>query len=76
MDLLDGKRRLLCASKLFRRSDSAFERGGQIELFVLLFDNYRQCASLSPISFWLLTVGLRSRDNKTCGEGAGRCVLC
>ena len=25
----------------FRKSDSAFERKGQSELFVLLFDNYR-----------------------------------
>lgn len=41
MELLDPKRRLLCAGKLFRRSDSAFERKGQIELLVLLFDNYR-----------------------------------
>ena len=41
---MDKKRRLLCAGKLFRQPDHPFERG-QIELFVLLFDNYRQCAS-------------------------------
>ncbi|KAF9646507.1 hypothetical protein BDM02DRAFT_3008877 [Thelephora ganbajun] len=40
MDLVDRKRRLLYAGKLFRQSDSAFERRGQLEFFVLLFDNY------------------------------------
>lgn len=40
LELLDPKRRLLYAGKLFRRSDSAFERKGQTEILVLLFDNY------------------------------------
>ena len=47
MELLDKKRRLLCAGKLFRQPDHPFERG-QVELFVLLFDNYRQCAPYPP----------------------------
>ena len=42
MDLLDENRRLLCAGKLFRQSGSAFERRGQVEILVLLFDNYRE----------------------------------
>lgn len=42
MDLLDLKRRLLCASKLFRQSGSGFERRGPVEILVLLFDNYRE----------------------------------
>lgn len=36
------KRRLLCDGRLFRQSDSAFERWGQVETLLLLFDNYRQ----------------------------------
>ena len=43
MELVNEKRQLLCAGKLFRQPDHPFERG-QIELFVLLLDNYRQCA--------------------------------
>lgn len=40
MGLLDNKRRLLYTGKLFRQSDSTFERRTQVEIFVLLFDNY------------------------------------
>jgi len=47
MELVDQKRRLLCAGKLFRQPDHPFERG-QIELFVMLLDNYRQCALCPP----------------------------
>ena len=47
MELVDKKRQLLCAGKLFRQPDHPFERG-QIELFVLLLDNYRQYALYPP----------------------------
>ena len=40
MDLTNGRRRLICAGRLFR-ANSTFERKGTYELFVLLFDNYR-----------------------------------
>ena len=66
---MDKKRRLLCAGRLSRQPDHAFERG-QIELFVLLFDNYRQCVSHPPTLGSLpLTVALHSHNNKTRGEG-------
>jgi hypothetical protein len=41
MGLSDPKRRLLCAGKLFRQSNSAFGRKANVEILVLLFDNYR-----------------------------------
>lgn len=46
MDLTNGRRRLICAGRLFR-TDSTFERKGMYELFVLLFDNYR----MKPLIF-------------------------
>ena len=42
MELLDEKRRLLYVGTLFRQTDSAFERRGQVQILVLLFDNYRE----------------------------------
>lgn len=69
---MDRRRRLVCAGKLFRQSDSAFERRGRFGLFVLLFDNYRQRAlpSSNP-PFWPLTAILDSCDDEARGEGAG-----
>ncbi|KAF9642692.1 hypothetical protein BDM02DRAFT_3132921, partial [Thelephora ganbajun] len=47
MDLTHGRRRLICAGRLFR-TDSTFEWKGMYELFVLLFDNYRTRPSYRP----------------------------
>ena len=46
MDLIHGRRHLICAGRLFR-TDSTFERKGMYELFVLLFDNYRTYEAFS-----------------------------
>jgi hypothetical protein len=43
MDLLDENRSLIHAGKLLRQPDTGFEWSGWSELFVLLFDNYREC---------------------------------
>ena len=69
MELVDKKRQLLCAGKLFRQPDHPFERG-QIELFVLLLDNYRQYALYHQTSSRPLTAALHSRNNKARGERA------
>ncbi len=45
MDLLDETRQLVHAGKLLRQPDGSFELSGWTELFVLLFDNYRELAS-------------------------------
>lgn len=43
MDLLNENRSLIHTGKLLRQPDSGFEWSGWTELFVLLFDNYREC---------------------------------
>jgi hypothetical protein len=42
MDLLNQNRSLIHSGKLLRQPDSGLEWHGWSELFVLLFDNYRQ----------------------------------
>jgi hypothetical protein len=42
MDLLDENRSLIYTGRLLRQPDTGFEWNGWSELFVLLFDNYRQ----------------------------------
>jgi hypothetical protein len=42
MDLLDENRSLIHTGKLLRQPDTGFEWNGWSELFVLLFDNYRE----------------------------------
>lgn len=42
MDLLNENRSLIHTGKLLRQPDSGFEWSGWTELFVLLFDNYRE----------------------------------
>ena len=42
MDLLDEHRSLIHTGKLLRQPDTGFEWNGWTELFVLLFDNYRE----------------------------------
>lgn len=61
MDLLDEKRRLLCAGKLFRQSDSAFERRGAVEILVLLFDNY--CQFIISAAFLFLAADIHSQQS-------------
>jgi len=47
MDLLDDTRTLIHTGKLLRQPETGFDlTGGWTELFVLLFDNYRQFVSL------------------------------
>lgn len=43
MDLLNENRSLMHTGKLLRQPDTGFEWNGWTELFVLLFDNYREC---------------------------------
>jgi len=44
MDLLDETRTLIHTGKLLRQPETGFDlTGGWTELFVLLFDNYREC---------------------------------
>lgn len=77
MNLADKTRRLLCAGKLFCQSDSLFERKGRFELFVLLFDNYRQSGSLLPNPRPRpLSAILRSGDGKARGEETRHQVSC
>jgi RHO1 GDP-GTP exchange protein 1/2 len=42
LDLLDDNRSLIYAGKLLRQPDTGFEWNNWTELFVLLFDNYRE----------------------------------
>ena len=42
MDLLDENRSLIHTCKLLRQPETGFEWSGWSELFVLLFDNYRE----------------------------------
>ncbi len=42
MDLLNENRSLIHTGKLLRQPDTGFEWNGWTELFVLLFDNYRE----------------------------------
>lgn len=46
MDLLDENRSLIHTCKLLRQPETGFEWSGWSELFVLLFDNYREFDSL------------------------------
>ena len=58
LDLLDENRSLLYSGKLLRQPESGLEWSGWSELFVLLFDNYREynrillCASLLNRTKW------------------------
>lgn len=49
MDLLDEKRQLVHSGKLLRQPDSGLEWNGWSELFVLLFDNYREFDLVSVV---------------------------
>jgi hypothetical protein len=42
MDLLNENRTLIYTGKLLRQPETGFEWSGLSELFVLLFDNYRE----------------------------------
>lgn len=42
LDLLDDTRQLIHTGRLLRQPEGGFELGGWTELFVLLFDNYRE----------------------------------
>lgn len=53
MDLLNESRSLIHAGKLLRQPDTGFEWSGWSELFVLLFDNYRESLSLKSLTFQL-----------------------
>ena len=47
LDLLDETRQLVHTGRVLRQPEGGFELGGWTELFILLFDNYRQSNSLS-----------------------------
>lgn len=47
LDLLDETRQLVHTGRVLRQPEGGFELGGWTELFILLFDNYRQSNSSS-----------------------------
>jgi RHO1 GDP-GTP exchange protein 1/2 len=53
MDLLDENRALIHTGKLLRQPETGFEWNGWSELFVLLFDNYREAYHNSLILLYL-----------------------
>ncbi|KAF9644084.1 hypothetical protein BDM02DRAFT_3190917 [Thelephora ganbajun] len=84
MDLTHGRRRLICAGRLFR-TDSTFEWKGMYELFVLLFDNYLVVTQITgtgsdtafqvykrPIPLDLLRVEIRAAPPNRKGTIGGR----
>ena len=52
MDLLAENRSLIYTGKLLRQPDTGFEWSGWSELFVLLFDNYREHHPSSSLTLW------------------------
>lgn len=46
MDLLNENRSLIHTGKLLRQPDTGFEWNSWTELFVLLFDNYRESTAV------------------------------
>lgn len=58
MDLLDEFRSLLHTGKLLRQPETGFEWSGWGELFVLLFDNYREWMNSFVEGSFLMSFGV------------------
>jgi len=56
MDLLNEQRSLIHTGKLFRPPEGGLEWSGWTEMFVMLFDNYREFLSHFVKSFSHLTL--------------------
>ena len=50
LDLLDETRQLVHTGRLLRQPEGGFELGGWTELFILLFDNYRESICLISLT--------------------------
>ncbi len=60
MDLLNENRSLIHTGKLLRQPDTGFEWNGWTELFVLLFDNYRELLSSYALHRILTDMSIKS----------------
>jgi len=69
MDLLNENRSLIHTGKFLRQPETGFEWNGWTELFVLLFDNYRESSYLYVVFPARVDKRLDSCHDKTQGEG-------